>query len=113
MQGRRDNPLHRRIQRGDGEDHRLPELHLDYAFLKRDASDELLKILVVKFRPSRAARVYAAPAKGVGDEMVVDRVHKGMVEAGLRAPCIVKSDGEAAQLAAADLLPLGGREVPR
>ena len=72
--GRSDNPHHQTVSDSEGERRGLLEAHLDYAFLKRDASDELLKILVVKFRPSRAVRVYAAPAKGVGDEMIVERV---------------------------------------
>ena len=93
--GRSDNPAHRLVADPDGERRGLPEVHLDYAFLKRGDSDDLIKLLVVKFRPSRAVRVYAVPAKGVGDAAVIERVHRGMIEAGVRAPCIVKSDGEA------------------
>ena len=64
--GRSDNPAHRLVEDPDGERRRLPEAHLDYAFLRRESPDKLAKLLVIKLRPSRAARAYVAPAKGAG-----------------------------------------------
>ena len=55
-----------------------------------------MKLLVVKVRPSRAIRAWVVPAKGVGDVEVVERIHRGLVELGVRPPCIFKSDGEPA-----------------
>ena len=115
VSGRSDNPAHRVIEDPDGERRGLLEVHLDYAYLKRDSSDDLLTLLVVKFRPSRAVRAYSVPAKGVGDAAIVERVCRGMVEAGVRAPCIVKSDGEASIRALRDelLLRAGEGAVPQ
>ena len=57
----------------------MPELHFDYAFLRREASDELLTLVVMEARPTRAVRAWAVPHKGVADADVVERVYRGSV----------------------------------
>ena len=95
VMGRARNPAHRPVPDADGaERRRLPEVHMDYAFLRREASDELMKMVVAKVRPSRAARAWVVPQKGVGDAETVERICRGLVEMGIRAPCIFKSDQE-------------------
>ena len=93
--GRAANPAHRAVADPEGDRRKLPEVHLDYAYLKREDSDELATVLVAKLRPSRAIRAWVVPSKGVADPEVTDRLHKGIVELGIRPPCIFKSDGEA------------------
>ena len=97
VQGRADNPPHRRLPTpGEGE-RRLPEVHIDYAFLRRDDSDvgELAKLVVLKALPSRAVRAWVVPNKGLGDGSSAERICRGLREMGIRAPCAVKCDGEA------------------
>ena len=50
--GRSGTPAHRLVDDPDGERRGLPEVHLDYAFLRRDGSDEMLKLLIVNFVPA-------------------------------------------------------------
>ena len=73
VQGRMDNPQHRRLEH-HAEDHRLPEVHLDYAFLRRADSDVLAKLIILKALPSRAMQAWVVPSKGVGDQASVERV---------------------------------------
>ena len=73
---------------------RLPERHIDYAFLRREASDELLTLVVMKARPTRAVRAWAVPHKGVTDADTVERVYRGVCETGVRPPCVFKCDNE-------------------
>mgnify|MGYP001372943053 CR=1 FL=1 len=55
-QGRADNPQHRRRPPSAEGDRRLPEVHIDYAFLRRSGEEELAKLVILKALPSRAAR---------------------------------------------------------
>ena len=70
------------------------ELHFDYAFLRREASDELLALVVMKARPTRVERAWAVPHKGGIDADTVERVCRG--ETGDRPPCIFKCDSDSA-----------------
>ena len=70
------------------------ELHFDYAFLRREASDELLTLVVMKARPTWVVRAWAVPRKGVTDADTVERVYRGVCEIGVRPPCIVKCESE-------------------
>ena len=86
VQGRMDNPPHRRLAPHAAEDHRLPEVHLDYAFLRRADSDVLAKLIILKALPSRAMQAWVVPSKGVGDQASVDRVLRGIRAMGIRPP---------------------------
>ena len=74
VQGRMDNPPHRRRAAEVVEEHRLPEVHIDYAFLRRADSDVLAKLVVLKALPSRAMQAWVVPSKGVGDQASAERV---------------------------------------
>ena len=96
VQGRAANPPHRRSPLHEEGERRLPEVHIDYAFLRRADAEDLAKLVVLKALPSRAMRAWAVPSKGAADGSTVGRVFKGIREMGIRAPCIVKCDGEPA-----------------
>ena len=96
VQGRADNPQRRRLPPGEEGARRLPEVHIDYAFLRRSNSDVLAKLVILKALPSRAMRAWVVPSKGVVDGSTAERVYKGIREMGIRAPCIIKCDGEPA-----------------
>ena len=97
MQGRADNPPHRRLPPPAEGERRLPEVHIDYAFLRRADSEagELAKLIILKALPSRAMRAWVVPSKGLTDGSSAERVCRGIREMGIRTPCILKCDGEA------------------
>ena len=64
--GRRDNPAHLRVPREPGG---VPEVGFDYAFVRREAEEETVTLLVMKDRDSRAIRAWVVPVKGVGADM--------------------------------------------
>ena len=96
--GRRDNPAHLRVPREPGG---VPEVGFDYAFVRREAEEETVTLLVMKDRDSRAIRAWVVPVKGVGADMAhaVQRAVEGVHELGHRGPVVVKTDNEAALLA--------------
>ena len=90
VQGRMDNPPHRRLAAEVKEEHRLPEVHLDYAFLRRADSDVLAKLVVLKALPSRAMQAWVVPSKGLGDQASAERVIRGIRAMGIRPPPICR-----------------------
>ena len=60
--GRRDNPPHARMPE---EEHQVPEVMLDYAFVRRGEETETTTILIAKDRDSRAIRAWVMRHKGV------------------------------------------------
>ena len=96
VQGRADNPQHRQLLPSAEGERRLPEIHLDYAFLRRSGEEDLAKLLILKALPSRAVRAWIVPRKGLADSSTAERVFRGVKEMGIRAPCVVKCDGEPA-----------------
>ena len=84
VQGRADNPQRRRLPPSEEGDRRLPEVHIDYAFLRRTDSDVLAKLVILKALPSRAMRAWVAPSKGVTDGNTAERVFRGIREMGIR-----------------------------
>ena len=117
VQGRADNPPHRRLPSPAEGERRLPEVHLDYAFLRRADSEagELAKLIILKTLPSRAMRAWVVPSKGLVDRSSAERVCRGIREMGIRTPCIVKCDGEASveALREAVMHQLGEGQFPR
>ena len=83
VQGRLDNPPHRRLAAEVKEERRLPEVHLDYAFLRRADSEVLAKLVVLKALPSRAMQACVVPSKGLGDQASAERVIKGIRAMGI------------------------------
>ena len=86
VQGRLDNPPHRRLAAEVKEEHRLPEVHLDYAFLRRSDSEVLAKLVILKALPSRALQAWVVPSKGLGDQASAERVIRGIRAMGIRPP---------------------------
>ena len=84
--GRAGNPPHRRLPPQVAEERRLPEVHLDYAFLRRADSNVLAQLIVLKAFPSRAMQAWAVPSKGVGDQASAERVTRGIRAMGFRHP---------------------------
>ena len=86
VRGRANNPQHRRRAPGAEEEHRLPEVHLDYAFLRRADSEVLAKLVVLNALPSRAMQAWVVPCKGLGDQASAERVLRGIRAMGVRPP---------------------------
>ena len=59
--GRRDNPPHRRMPE---EEHQVPEVMMDYAFVRRADEAETATILLLKDRESRSMRAWVMRYKG-------------------------------------------------
>ena len=99
VEGRLDNPPHRRRPSG-AEEPALPEIHLDYAFVKRDGEERTTTILVAKHRQSRAVRCWVVPRKGRSEAVAAELAFEGIrgfgVGEGQRI--VVKSDNEEAIL---------------
>ena len=113
VKGRADNPPHRSVPGVEEEGRRLPEFHFDYAFLRREVSDKLLTLAVMKARPTRAVRAWAVPRKGVTDADTVERLYKGVCETGVRPPCVFKCDNEPSIKAVREELVAGPGAVPQ
>ena len=115
VRGRANNPPHRRRAPGAEEEHRLPEVHLDYAFLRRADSEVLAKLVVLKALPSRAMQAWVVPCKGLGDQASAERVLRGIRAMGIRPPCVLKCDGEASveALREAVMVRMGEGAVPQ
>ena len=56
--GRRDNPAHRPVECKDNSGH---EVMMDYCFVRRQDETEVITILVLKERPSRAIQAWVVP----------------------------------------------------
>ena len=76
--GEGGHPPHRRRAPEVEEEHRLPEVHLDYAFVRRAESEVLAQLVVLKALPSRAMQAWAVPAKGLLDQASAERVLRGI-----------------------------------
>ena len=63
VSGRRDNPGHYRVPE-DPLKGRVPEVHLDYCYLRRASEEHTVTVLVVKDRWSRAVRAWVMRRKG-------------------------------------------------
>jgi hypothetical protein len=95
--GRRNNPPHRTIK--DQDDSTVPEVMLDYAFIRREDEEHTLTILVMKDRGSRAVQAWRVEKKGAEDPDEVSRAVEGVRRFGHRGKILLKTDGEPAILA--------------
>ena len=78
--GRRDNPPHRASKEAPS----VPEVGMDYAFVRRADEEDTLTLLVMKDRGSRAARAWVVPHKGADLDTAVERAADGVRELGHR-----------------------------
>ena len=97
--GRRDNPPHLRRQE---EERQVPEVMLDYAFVRRQDETETLTILIAKDRGSRAIRAWAMRFKGVCMEEAASRAAEGIKAFGHNEKILIKVDNEPALKALRD-----------
>jgi len=93
--GRRDNPPHRASKEAPT----VPEIGMDYAFVRRADEEATLTLLVMKDRGSRAVRAWVVPHKGADLETAVERAADGVREFGHRGQIVLKVDNEPALLA--------------
>ena len=91
VKGRRDNPPHRSLPAKVRD---VPEVGMDYCFLRRPENPEQITILVQKDRDSRALRTQVVESKGVIIEEAVVAELRGIHEFGHQGKVILKADGE-------------------
>jgi hypothetical protein len=98
MAGRRDNPPYRNIQEDEGWN-TVPEIVLDYAFVRKEDEVATLTNLVMKDRGSRAIQAWRVERKGAEDAVTVARAVECLKGFGHRGRVLIKTDGEPAILA--------------
>jgi hypothetical protein len=96
--GRRDNPAHRGVKIGEDE-LAVPELGMDYCFVRREDEEEVITVIVIKDSGSRAIRATRVLQKGAESESEAARVVECVRSFGHRGKVVLKSDGEPAILA--------------
>jgi hypothetical protein len=101
VQGRRDAPPHYRTKRGAGE---IPEVAFDYAFIRRDDEEEVVTLLIMRDRDSKALRGWMLERKGADMDENVDRAVTGIRELGYRGRVLIRTDGEPALVALRDAI---------
>ena len=74
----------------------MPEVHLDYAFCRRQDEDKVVTLLVIKHRQSRAVRCWVVPQKGALDVVAAEVAEQGLRDFGITGAVILKSDNEEA-----------------
>ena len=100
VEGRLSNPPHHQKAAG-AEEPALPEVHMDYAFVRREGEADTTTILVVKHRQSRAIRCWVVPRKGRWEELAAELATDGLRGFGLpeSQKIVLKTDGEEAIVA--------------
>ena len=83
VSGRRDNPPHTRRA---PEERLVPEVLMDYAFVRRHDETQTMTILIMKDRESRAVRAWTMRNKGVCFEEAAARAVEGIKGFGLTKP---------------------------
>ena len=86
VQGRRDAPPHCRTKREAGE---IPEVAFDYAFVRRDDEEEVVTLLVMHDRDSKALRGWVLERKGADMDENLDRAVAGIRELGYRGRVLI------------------------
>ena len=79
---------------------------MDYCFLRRGDESELITVLVLKERQSRAIQAWVVPTRStvLDQGAAAERAAEGIRRFGLRDKVIVKTDNEPALLALRDLV---------
>ena len=95
VEGRASNQPHHRA--GKEDEQLVPEIHLDYAFARRETEEDTITMLVAKHRQSRAVRAWVVPRKGPVEEVAAELALEGVRGFGVTgtSPCILKCDNEA------------------
>ena len=84
----------------------MPEVHLDFAFVRRDEEEAVSTILIAKHRQSRAVRTWRVPRKGECTMAAGPLAQEGLLGFGIARgqPVTLKCDNENAILALRDRL---------
>ena len=91
--GRKDNPAHLLKPLSESA---LPEVSLDYCFVRREGEEQVLTILLLKDRRSRVVRAWVVQSKGTAVSSCVERALQGIKDFGHIGPILVKVDNELA-----------------
>ena len=95
VRGQRDNVPHKKV---GGEALEVPEVCFDYAFVRRAGEEDVITLLVMRDRGSRALRVWVVPSKGAEMEDTVLKAVEGVLHLGYRGRVLIKCDNEPAML---------------
>ena len=93
--GRKANYGHKKAEAGR-DDKSLPEVHLDYCFMRNEPKGESTPVLVVKERDSRALAAHVIPYKGGDLEWAVMQTVRDIMKWGISGDVIIRSDQEPA-----------------
>ena len=96
VSGRRDNVPHKAV---GAEALEVPEVCMDYAFVRRTDETDCCTLLIMRDRSSRALRAWVVPSKGVEMEDTVLRAVEGVMQMGYSGKISLKGDNEPAILA--------------
>ena len=99
VMGRRTNPAHRKLPEDDRE---VQEVSLDYCFVRRRNEEQVVTILLLKDRSSRALRAWVLQKKGVCLEEPTELVLEGIKDLGFQNRVLIKVDNEPAITALRD-----------
>ena len=101
---------HRVRRRPDG--HELPVLSIDYAFLRHNAGENSMAIVVMKDSISKAIVAHSVPCKGVEVDWVAKQLVKDIRKLGYYDRVVLKSDQEPAIVALLDQMAQERSEAP-
>ena len=82
--GRLDNPPHKRAEPQETD---VPEVHLDYAFCRRQAEERVAPLLLLKHRHTRAVRCWAVPQKGALGIVAAETAEQRLKDFGQHGRC--------------------------
>ena len=95
VSGRRDNAQHRSLK---PEERQVPEVGMDYCFIRRQAEEDTTTVLVVKDRDSRAIRAHVLRYKGTSLEESATLATEAIQAFGHKGKLAIKTDNENALL---------------
>lgn len=91
--GRRDNPAHKKV---NPEERSVPEVGVDYAFVRREDEVERVTILVVEDRATRAIQASTMRHKGTCEDEAGERAAELIKNLGRHGELLIKADNEPA-----------------
>ena len=98
---RKDNPGHTRVGAAEVT---VPEVSIDYAFIRREEETDTQTVLVMKDRKSRALRAWLLRSKGIVQEETVEQATAGVLDFGFAGEVVLKGDNEPALIALRDAI---------
>ena len=95
--GRRDKPPHHRVPQ---DENAIPEILMDYSFVRRDDETETVTVLLMEDRYSRAIQAWVVERKGPNLDAAdfAQRALMGLRNFGHRGRVLIKTDNEPAIL---------------